>query len=476
MESNFKRRFNNFVIRDWINKDEGKLTYVQLFGFILIIIGIVYFTSFLLPNFVLEFFNKPSNLTLHSKSDEIPIAFFSIMLGVAFAFPDMLKGQTKDISTMRIIVFMFANVICMLLLKIGWDKPSLEAIGLNGYWMGVIAFLFGAKATQSYFENAGKLNNQPEQLKPIDDSHQSSNLGISEIAIAQLARVQNEANLQLRFSNILSISDTLSDGKACLSLYLRDNIKEDIPDFVKVELNKEKTLQVKTKVILNNKPATPHISQLKDEIVDSLPGSGIGSICCLIKRNNDFWIVTAGHNFTKASFNNLRGFQYGEDRRDVSLSGSIVGKLYYQRMDFVQDLALVLVQNKFDLSKDYTHFNSFYKVTQDDVKPFKNATIESRPNQAKRRFADKRDACIIDCNISYPVAYDGVDHYFKNVILIADSPEPNCKDVSVSGDSGSCVYLKDTDQLIGILIGGNGMYSIVLPIEEFVLNNNFKII
>ena len=134
------------------------------------------------------------------------------------------------------------------------------------------------------------------------------------------------------------------------------------------------------------------------------------------------------------------------------------------------------MQNKFDLSKDYTHFNSFYKVTQDDVKPFKNATIESRPNQAKRRFADKRDACIIDCNISYPVAYDGVDHYFKNVILIADSPEPNCKDVSVSGDSGSCVYLKDTDQLIGILIGGNGMYSIVLPIEEFVLNNNFKII
>ncbi|MFX6311328.1 hypothetical protein ABTF78_19545, partial [Acinetobacter baumannii] len=48
---------------------------------------------------------------------------------------------------MRIIVFMFANVICMLLLKIGWGKDisSLEDIGLNGYWMGVIAFLFGAK-------------------------------------------------------------------------------------------------------------------------------------------------------------------------------------------------------------------------------------------------------------------------------------------------------------------------------------------
>ena len=152
MNIHFKKRFNNSPKRDWIHKEEGKLTYIQLFGFVLIILGIIYFASFLLPSGIIDIlpFLK---LAEHPESSEVPIAFFTTMLGVAFAFPSMLKGQTKDISTMRIIVFMFANVICMLLLKIGWDKNSLSEIGLNSYWMGVIAFLFGGKATQSYFES-----------------------------------------------------------------------------------------------------------------------------------------------------------------------------------------------------------------------------------------------------------------------------------------------------------------------------------
>src|SRR5205823_1376178 len=59
------------------------------------------------------------------------------------------------LSTMRIVVFMIVNVICLLLIKIGWGKEihSLEQIGLDQYWMGVIAFVFGAKATQSFFES-----------------------------------------------------------------------------------------------------------------------------------------------------------------------------------------------------------------------------------------------------------------------------------------------------------------------------------
>jgi hypothetical protein len=81
-------------------------------------------------------------------AEEVAVIFFDIMLGVAFAFPDMLKDENQQVSTMRITVFMFVNVICMLLLKIGWDKTSFEEIGINGYWMGIIGFLFGAKAAQ----------------------------------------------------------------------------------------------------------------------------------------------------------------------------------------------------------------------------------------------------------------------------------------------------------------------------------------
>ena len=162
MATHFKTRLNNFLKRDWIQKNEGRLTYVQIFGFILIAFGVVYLASYLLPSGIIHAF-PGLQLDEAPTPNGISIAFFTTMLGVAFAFPDMLRGQTKEISTMRIIVFMFSNVICMLLLKIGWNKDSLQEIGLDGYWMGVIAFLFGAKATQSYFEHAKSLVPGPKQ-------------------------------------------------------------------------------------------------------------------------------------------------------------------------------------------------------------------------------------------------------------------------------------------------------------------------
>jgi hypothetical protein len=460
------RFFTNLFGRDLIKKDEGKLTYVQIYGFVLITMGIIFFASFLLPGGIIDLFPF-LKLDEHPDAPEVSIAFFTTMLGVAFAFPGLLKGQTKKISTMRIIVFMFTNVICMLLLKFGWqnEAKSLADIKLDQWWMGVIAFLFGAKSAQAYFENKGKLLHSPK----------AGTSDISELAIAQIAKVQNEGTLHMQFPNIISFSDTLINDKACLTLYVEDENVKGIPAFVPAELNENNILQVQTRILTRNLPAEPYISQSTDEIKDSLPNSGIGSFCCLIRKDDDFLgLVTAGHNFTQGNFHSLGGFQFGTKRK-VLLNNTAIGKLFYQRMNFTQDLAIVEVTNQTNLMNGYKSFRSCYKVTQSDVKSFKNVTIESRPN-INRGFPEKRDAYIIDCNISYPLKYNGISHDFKNVILLADSPEPNSRDVSAPGDSGGCVYYKDTDQLIGILIGGNGRYSIALPIEEILSINNFKII
>jgi len=91
-----------------------------------------------------------------SEGKQVAIFFFIIMLGMCFAFPSLLEGPNNDLSTMRITVFMMVNVICMLILKNGWDSGSMKNIGIDEYWMGIIAFVFGAKATQSFFENKRK--------------------------------------------------------------------------------------------------------------------------------------------------------------------------------------------------------------------------------------------------------------------------------------------------------------------------------
>ncbi len=469
--------------RDWILKNEGKLTLIQLFGLILIILGIVYFASFLLPTGFIEIF-KALDLDEHADSNEVPLAFFTIMLGVSFAFPDMLKGQTKEISTMRIIVFMFANVICMLLLKIGWDKTSLNQIGLDGYWMGVIAFLFGAKATQSYFENAGKLaqaieqNNKPSHSNTPEEKPKPD---ISPLVIAQIAKVQNETNLQTKFPNITSISDTLSDGESCVILYLEDNNQKGLPEYVMAEINESTKIKVKTEIVSNAPAAKIHLGQAYDEISDASNPKGYGSFCTLLTNsdNPDYkFLATAGHNFTKGKFKSMGGFVYGDDQKDVLLNGQKIGSLFYQRMHFTQDLAIVKLDSNSGLLNNYISFkNGFKELTVDDVAPKRpNVTIASRKND-KRIGSNVRDAYILDINTPFDIMYNGENRRFLNVILLGNTNiRDESKEVSMRGDSGSCVYCNKTQKLIGILVGGNGKFSFVLPLKDLFELYNFKLI
>ncbi|HVV55092.1 MAG TPA: hypothetical protein VHC47_07205 [Mucilaginibacter sp.] len=125
--------------RRLLSESDNKVSYLQIIGFAVILFGLVYL-------FIEQIAGKLNG-------DVVSITFFTIMLGIALAFPDLLKDPSNNLSTMRIGVFMMINVVSLLLLKIGWEQTSLKNIGFDQYWMGIIAFIFGAKATQSYFES-----------------------------------------------------------------------------------------------------------------------------------------------------------------------------------------------------------------------------------------------------------------------------------------------------------------------------------
>ena len=140
-------------------------TFTQKTGIVFIIGGVITILLEVLLNF-----KSPSSI--------IAIAFFITMLGFAMTFPSMLQEScrqnapvntpdntgtgsessptadpdNRNYSTMRIVVFMMVNVICVLLIKFGWESQTLAGIGVDGWWFGIISFIFGAKATQAYIE------------------------------------------------------------------------------------------------------------------------------------------------------------------------------------------------------------------------------------------------------------------------------------------------------------------------------------
>lgn len=119
----------------------------RLFGFLLIVAGVVMV--------LVSVYNEELNAASFT-GKQIAVDFFIIMLGMCFAFPSLLKGGDDNLSTMRIVVFMMVNVICMLMLKNGWGLSNLSQLGIDANWMGIIAFVFGGKVVQSYFEHMKK--------------------------------------------------------------------------------------------------------------------------------------------------------------------------------------------------------------------------------------------------------------------------------------------------------------------------------
>lgn len=449
--------------RKLISSNENKISIIQIIGFCLMGLGILFF--------LIALFLPAECSETYFTANKMAISFFLIMLGISMSFPSLLEDKTKGLSTMRIVVFMFTNVICILILKIGWNKEitSLDQIGLDEWWMGVIAFVFGAKAIQSYFENAKAFSQNTTTTTNVNDSP------LSKLEISRLAVIQNRDELLAKHPNIESVSDTIKNGDSCVTIYVKDNQTDIIPKEVSTTLKSGSVLKVPTEIIADTGIAIPHIGQATDELSDSNSPNYFGSICCIVESttNNNFkGVVTAGHIFTYGDYYNYGGVLGQNQKRNVLLNGNPKARLFFQQMRFNQDIAIAELTDKSNYLNNYISFNKgFYEVSESDFSSATpNVTIASRQN-------NKRDAFILDFNVSLELKYFNSPRYVRNIILIGSTNDrTTSKTVSVGGDSGSCVYHKATGKLIGLLLGGNNKFSFALPIQETLDSFNFKIL
>lgn len=439
----FKR---NISKRNLIRKDESKVSYMQIIGFVLIAIGIIYMTIY-------RAFSHTSS------SEGMAISFFIIMLGMAFAFPSLLKGRGKEVSTMRIVVFMMVNVICLLLIKIGWDPQikSLSDIGLDQYWMGVIAFVFGAKAAQSYFES--KMAVPKETPKSGMATVEYSNEDIAKLAVEQ-----NQQYLRVKFPNILSVSDAVHDlGQAeshVIALYIKDNDTVGIPDKLEVRMPDGSIKLISTEII-RNVGAGKLLANQKDSVITN-DNKALGSICCIVKTGEgDEAIVTSGHVYSRDGCFNAGGFL--DPVENAILNGNVVvGQWFFQLITSNEDVALVktLVPDNDPARKKFAR-TGFYKLSKEDVRTnAPNVTLISN-------VSNERDAFILDYNTSWPIPYKDGPKQKSNVILIGSANNrDNSMPVSKEGDSGGCVFHKQSGALIGLILGRNNKFTWVLPVED----------
>lgn len=469
----FKR---NISKRNLIRKDESKVTYIQIIGFSLIAAGLLYMTIYRLVYHV-------------SSSEGMAISFFVIMLGMSFAFPSLLEGYDKQLSTMRIVVFMMVNVICILLVKIGWSNEvkSLKDIGLNEYWMGVIAFIFGAKATQSYFES--------RLARSTDESADSESKATDDTPIATVRTISEAIKVKGKewvesFPNVTGLSvrnkTTGGEEKNDIALVFKVVKKEndinygEIPKYIHYASPDGRIYKILTDVeeeevtegsssIIENKAPFP----LGNSISRNCQKTVTGSIGLVLKRKgepNTDYILSCYHVFCypelcdnnksyKSAGNSAKLICASLDDDGTNLVGSVVTGLMNEESDF----AIARVNNGVRVDNGSLTLKAV-------PASFGFVFDENRGDEVIvcGRSSGRNSGAIKSTSAAQTVFYCNRtrNQFYTNLIEV--------EAFSQGGDSGGVVIDK-MNRVIGLVIAGNSQSSYVLPVKEFLLKNKYSL-
>jgi hypothetical protein len=331
--------------------------------------------------------------------------------------------------------------------------------------MGIIGFLFGAKAAQSYFESKLAVPKEKEKAGMAAVEYNSAD-------IAKLAVEQNEQYLKVKFPNILSVSDAVHDLEQIeshvIALYLKDNNTAGIPDRLEVKMPDGTLKTISTEIIKGVGTGRININQ-QDEIRN---GVSNGSICCIVEtQDGDKMVVTAGHVYSKGNSTSFGGELDISDQAPALINKKISGKWFFQVINFKNDVALASIDH-FTPDAGYVSFEGkeHYEVTDKDVRKTKVKVI-SNISEPK-----VRDAFILDHNTAWDIPYDDKTVTKNKIIVIGDSTSRlQSGTVSQKGDSGGCVYEEKTGNLVGLILGGNEMFTWVLCPKEIFEKFNFKL-
>jgi len=80
------------------------------------------------------------------------LAMFLLLLGAAMQFPSMLRDDSKDVSSMRVVLFVVAGLFCVVTIKAAWNATALSELSINGQWAALLASLILGKAVQTFSE------------------------------------------------------------------------------------------------------------------------------------------------------------------------------------------------------------------------------------------------------------------------------------------------------------------------------------
>lgn len=468
--------------RSVLKKDEGRLTVLQIIGFWLVALGII---AIIAGSFFNEKLNGPS---------VIAVAFFITMLGFSFCFPSLFKHQNKGLSTMRITVFMMTNVICMLLLKIGFASSvvSLAQIGLNQWWMGVIAFIFGAKATQSFFESKmavantakGDESDQDENSIPADNVPESVLIEAIEKNDTTWKKEFNVKDISVGVKKINGISVDVNClvFKPIEKITNKDLGSSKIPSFISFKSSEGKDYNIPTDVQKSGGLILPNFAKANENCDSFFPkklGCSIsrsdseltGTIGMKVFKNGKSYILGCYHvlcapELDKKVFsfdpNNPVGSNkiISPSNEDGGNESNSIGSVSEGSLDDFSDSALVLLDNNFDVSNDVCRVGKkIAEAITIDITHVKAKYPVLMSGRTSKLQKGKIKSSYTSADITYQIGNGEHTKTLRGLICASIDSD--------GGDSGGPIVDEDNNA-IGIVVASSPQETYIIPVKRLL--------
>lgn len=413
---------------------------------------------------------KPQKSALNSLKDdperEREAMLLSFIIGTIVAIISNANifslFPAADITTILFVPFKFESEWNLILIIIGFILTGLFLSLGSRFFHDLLDTLLQVKNLKR------KLNDEKtykiESVKELEEY-----LELTEADIVRKA-INDDKGLILAMPNVSGMGigyiEVNGKQKRCATVHVKDDNIENIKNFLNVNLPVGRPERIPVKIV-------PNVGEVKLHSTIS-PGIGVGNannnqtgtLGCILFNISDgknylltcYHVLNAGHNWN--FFQNI-----GKETVVKRNSSEKIGKLIYGRRDDYFDIAVIELFENVDLRKEiegigvldgYRKVGDKDHLFRTDV-IFKGATSD-HPKNGKIVNTDFELS-----DIPYP---DG-KKTIHEIFVLSKFVNGERRAPSEPGDSGALI-VDENRKALGIVIGGDNMYSYAIPITSII--------
>jgi len=293
--------------------------------------------------------------------------------------------------------------------------------------------------------------------------------------IVHLAVIQNETILKRNFQNIVFVHEVADKGvgNKAVGVFLSDADDKRIPLKVQVHMPDGNNHVVNIRIIKGLGKTKAHFANsTTGSVALSSAQSYTGSACCILQDPSDNtknFMLTSCHVLTDGDLANPLD---NTNNENVTYNSLVAGTWVYGSITSFGDYATVALSDNFDLENSGL---SYSKGTRD----IDEATDLNAPFFIKSQFNDggktaylhglARNKISIEYHFGHNLVYD-------KIMMLSDSKDiTGGKTLTQGGDSGGAVY-DASNILVGIIVGGNDVFSYAIPVKNIIDSLKLQII